>query len=148
MHAYRRGGREEWAGFITARLGALRECGAADRAALGLASPFYSGVPVLYILTLGVLGPLRQRGLGSALLAAMLARGARSGACTAFLHVIEHNTAALALYRANGFQQLALLPDFYYIGCAQMCAVPTRPSLLRAGSLCTCPAACTPFPAV
>ena len=85
---------------------------------LGLSSRFHDGLHVLYILTVGVLPHLRQRGLGSALLAAMLERGAKSGACTAFLHVIDYNSAAIAFYRRQGFRELALLPEFYYIGCA------------------------------
>lgn len=105
---------------MTARVCALRGCDPTDRALLGLGSAFQDATCVLYILTLGVMPPLRQRGLGSALLGAMLARGAKSGCCTAFLHVIDYNTAAIAFYRRKGFQQLALLPDFYCIGCGCM----------------------------
>ena len=120
----RHGREEQLAGFITARLSPLRECNPADRAVLGLSSRFHDGQRVLYILTVGVLAPLRQRGLGSALLAAMLERGAKLGACTAFLHVIEYNSAAIAFYRRQGFRELALLPEFYYIGCDAACCYP------------------------
>ena len=74
-------------------------------------------VQVMYILTLGVLQHAQQRGVGSSLLAAMRERAARSGCCSAFLHVIDYNAAAIGFYRKRGFQELALLPQFYYIGC-------------------------------
>ena len=90
----------------------------------------------MYILTLGVLQHAQQRGVGSSLLAAMRERAARSGCCSAFLHVIDYNAAAIGFYRKHGFQELALLPQFYYIGCAPPHAL--LGSWRRGGGPCFC----------
>lgn len=74
-------------------------------------------VQVMYILTLGVLQHAQQRGVGSSLLAAMRDLAAKSGCCSAFLHVIDYNAAAIRFYQKHGFQELALMPQFYFIGC-------------------------------
>jgi N-acetylglutamate synthase len=47
--------------------------------------------------------PLRGRGFGRRLVAAMLARGADEGARGAYLQVLETNEAAITLYRRLGF---------------------------------------------
>lgn len=46
----------------------------------------------------------RRRGLGSAVLRALLARGGRQGARRAYLVVVERNAAARALYERHGFR--------------------------------------------
>lgn len=71
---------------------------------------------VLYILTVGVLEPLRHRGIGSNLLAAILEQAKQHCCLRVFLHVIDYNAAAIAFYRRKSFQEVALLHDFYYIG--------------------------------
>ena len=45
----------------------------------------------------------RRRGLATAVVAALLERGAEQGASTAWLHVETDNASALALYEGLGF---------------------------------------------
>ena len=45
----------------------------------------------------------RRRGLGRAVMAALLGWGAERGATTAYLQVLGHNAPALALYDSMGF---------------------------------------------
>ena len=58
----------------------------------------------------------RQKGIGSVLLAAILEHAQQKGCLSVFLHVIEYNAAAISFYRRNGFQEMAVLKDFYYVG--------------------------------
>lgn len=44
-----------------------------------------------------------------------------ASACRAvFLHVAAYNAAACAFYRRRGFQEVARLPAFYFIACADI----------------------------
>lgn len=58
----------------------------------------------------------RRRGVGSALLAALLAAAARSGCARAALEVSARNAAALAFYRRAGFVVVGRRPKFYNDG--------------------------------
>lgn len=107
---------EQLAGFLTARVCCLRECNTTDRVLLGLNSSLVDGYNALYILTVGVLEPLRHCGVGSKLLAAILEQARERNCLCVFLHVIDYNAAAIAFYQRNCFQEIALLHDFYYIG--------------------------------
>ena len=55
----------------------------------------------------------RRRGLGRRLLRAALCRAASQGACAAYLEVAETNRAAIALYRAEGFQVCGRRAGYY-----------------------------------
>jgi len=71
----------------------------------------------------------RGRGLGSAVLRSLLEWGAERGASTAYLQVVEANTAALALYEARGFERhhdyaYYVSPDF--LGDPQRTVSPDR----------------------
>jgi len=57
--------------------------------------------------------PWRERGLGRAVVAALLAEARRRGAATAYLQVTSDNAPALALYRRFGF---ALAYEYWYRG--------------------------------
>jgi ribosomal-protein-alanine N-acetyltransferase len=65
------------------------------------------------ILTLGVVPKRRRGGIGSALLAAVIAETRRRGARTLFLEVAEDNTAARALYGSHGFVQIGRRANYY-----------------------------------
>ncbi len=112
----RNGHKEELAGFLTARVCCLRECDTTDRVLLGLNSSLLDAYSALYILTVGVLEPVRHRGIGSKLLAAILEQAKERGCYSVYLHVIDYNAAAIAFYKRNRFHEIALLHDFYYIG--------------------------------
>ncbi|BDA41021.1 probable N-alpha-acetyltransferase 50 [Coccomyxa sp. Obi] len=113
---YRIGPKEELAGFLTARVCCLRECDTTDRVLLGLSSSLVDAYNALYILTVGVLEPVRHRGIGSKLLAAILEQAKERCCSSVYLHVIEYNAAAIAFYKRNRFQEIALLHNFYFIG--------------------------------
>ncbi len=65
------------------------------------------------ILALGVVPRQRRAGIGAALLASVVAEARRRGAQTLFLEVAEDNTAARALYAAQGFGQIGRRPNYY-----------------------------------
>ncbi len=65
------------------------------------------------ILTLGVIPARRRAGIGSALLAAVVAEARRQGAQTLFLEVAQDNSAARALYATHGFVQIGRRANYY-----------------------------------
>jgi ribosomal-protein-alanine N-acetyltransferase len=65
------------------------------------------------VLTLAVEPGHRRRGVARALLEAGLAQAAAAEAETCFLEVAADNTAALALYRAAGFEQAGHRGGYY-----------------------------------
>ena len=68
------------------------------------------------VLSLGVAPAARRRGLGQALLSALLAQAANRGARRLFLEVAEDNRAALGLYGAFGFARVGRRPGYYRRG--------------------------------
>jgi ribosomal-protein-alanine N-acetyltransferase len=62
------------------------------------------------VLTLAVAPTARRQGLGRALLDAAIAR---LGSAELFLEVAADNIAAIALYRAAGFEQVGVRPGYY-----------------------------------
>jgi ribosomal-protein-alanine N-acetyltransferase len=70
------------------------------------------------ILTVGAIPSARRRGVGQALLDALLHEAKRRGASAAFLEVRVENEAALALYRRNGFVELRVRRGYYDNGRA------------------------------
>lgn len=68
------------------------------------------------ILTLAVLPGERRHGLGRLLLQAACDQAASHGATSMFLEVAAGNTAARALYAAEGFTQAGLRKNYYGAG--------------------------------
>jgi ribosomal-protein-alanine N-acetyltransferase len=65
------------------------------------------------LLTIAVAPEHRRTGLGRALLAAFEARSAAAGAATAHLEVAADNSAAIALYRAQGYGETGRRKAYY-----------------------------------
>lgn len=70
------------------------------------------------ILTLAVAPVARGRGLGRALLQAVIRRAAEMGAASLFLEVGADNPAALALYAGLGFTRVGMRKAYYNGGDA------------------------------
>ncbi len=69
--------------------------------------------PQVQLNTLAVGRAFLRRGAASALLGKLLEYAAKSACREIDLEVNEHNTAAIALYRARGFEQVGKRPKFY-----------------------------------
>lgn len=65
------------------------------------------------ILTILVDAAMRRRGVADRLLSAGLAEAAGRGAAAVFLEVAADNTAALGLYRRNGFVEIGRRRGYY-----------------------------------
>lgn len=65
------------------------------------------------ILSLGVLGAFRGRGVARELLAAGVERARAGGIAALFLEVAEDNLAARRLYESAGFELVARRADYY-----------------------------------
>ena len=76
------------------------------------------------ILTLAVAPPARGRGLGRALLQAVIRRAAEMGAASLFLEVGADNPAALALYAGLGFTKVGMRKAYYNGGDALVLRLP------------------------
>lgn len=72
-----------------------------------------SGAGEAHLLNLCIGAEFRNRGLGRALLANLMASAATAGAGVVFLEVRPANTAAIRLYEAMGFEQSGLRPGYY-----------------------------------
>jgi len=108
-------GNEAIIGFITARAFRLYECDPVDRALLGLGHRLLDHDTVFYILTLGVSPPFRKRGIGAKLVQWVIQHAQETCCRAIYLHVIDYNHAAMALYRREHFQQVACRDNFYHI---------------------------------
>ncbi len=65
------------------------------------------------LLNLAVAGPARRRGVGGALLAAVLSAAARDGVRTVYLEVRESNEGARRLYESGGFAEVGRRRRYY-----------------------------------
>jgi ribosomal-protein-alanine N-acetyltransferase len=74
---------------------------------------FWKVVDEIHINNLAIRPEWRRQGLGSALLAAVLAEGRRLGAPRATLEVRRSNEAALRLYERAGFRRSGLRRNYY-----------------------------------
>ena len=79
-------------------------------------------VQAAYLMTLGVVEEWRGRGVGSSLLEKLITqlhppqeRVHRMSPWLLYLHVIEYNEPAMALYNKAGFEQVSRKCDFYFI---------------------------------
>jgi ribosomal-protein-alanine acetyltransferase len=77
----------------------------------GLRAP--AGSPQGDIQTIAVAAHARRRGLGRELLTALLDEARRRGAEEVFLEVRADNPGAQELYRAFGFEEIAVRPNYY-----------------------------------
>ena len=68
------------------------------------------------ILTIGVVPAVRRRGLGAALLAALIGQARGAGCAALLLEADAGNAAALGLYKGRGFQQVGTRPAYYRDG--------------------------------
>ncbi len=75
------------------------------------------------ILTIAVAKPARRRGLGRQLLGGAAARLQQEGSAELFLEVAEDNVAAIALYRAAGFQPIGRRPGYYRRDSGRVAAI-------------------------
>jgi [ribosomal protein S18]-alanine N-acetyltransferase len=67
----------------------------------------------VHVLNVGTAPEARRRGVGRALMEEAARRGRLKGARLATLEVRRSNAAALALYRALGYQQVGVRPRYY-----------------------------------
>lgn len=74
---------------------------------------FWRVAEQIHINNLAVLPELRGQGLGSRLLAEVMAESARMGAESATLEVRRSNTAALRLYAKAGFAEAGVRRNYY-----------------------------------
>lgn len=96
-------------GLVTAQLTNTKGCGDEDMLSVAETSR------VMYILTLGSHSRYRRRGIARELVQRCIARANAEGLGAVYLHVIAHNHAAIRFYRANRFQCLGEIPDYYKI---------------------------------
>lgn len=102
-------------GCITARAFQARYADPHDRQLLGVAGQQLDEQRLLYVLTLGVAEAYQRQGIALRLLRFALSYAAETACRAIYLHVASFNTAARAFYGRAGFQELAVLPDFYII---------------------------------
>ncbi len=69
--------------------------------------------PDAELLLIGVAPTARRRGIGRALLAAAAVEARKRASATLFLEVRDGNAAALALYRAAGYEVIGRRRDYY-----------------------------------
>ncbi|MFF8019269.1 GNAT family N-acetyltransferase [Streptomyces sp. NPDC007929] len=85
---------------------------------LGFPTPLDSNRHVRQIQGLAVAEEARGRGAGRALVRAAVDEARRRGARRITLRVLGHNTAARALYEAEGFVVEGVLPEEFLVGGA------------------------------
>ena len=107
--AYSRGELRRFLGIATA-LGVLAD---RDGTLAGFAVGYLTRRRTAHVVTLDVGPGERRRGLGKALLEALLERLARAGALEARLEVSTENTGAIAFYETLAFRVRRPLPDYY-----------------------------------
>jgi len=74
---------------------------------------FWKAVDEAHFTNIAVHPQWRRRGLGLALLQALLARAQALGCLSATLEVRPSNAAALGLYQSQGFEAAAMRPHYY-----------------------------------
>ncbi|XP_077234962.1 histone acetyltransferase MCC1-like [Tasmannia lanceolata] len=104
---------DELIGFVTARVVIAKESDIGDL--LGYDSS-RADQTLVYILTLGVVGPYRNRGIASSLVREVIKYASSIPTCRAvYLHVISYNDPAIHFYQKMSFKCLRRLSNFYYI---------------------------------
>lgn len=78
---------------------------------------------LLHVMTLGVHPNYRRRGLASRLLRQLKIISMERKQCHAiYLHVLDSNKEAIALYETNNFERVRLLKNYYHIDGRDRCA--------------------------
>ena len=67
----------------------------------------------IHVLNIATSPEDRRRGIGRALMDAAADHGRRRGARLATLEVRRSNASAIALYRALGYRQVGIRPNYY-----------------------------------
>jgi ribosomal-protein-alanine N-acetyltransferase len=83
------------------------------QAAVAAYGGFWKAVDEAHFTNIAVAAAWRRRGLGLALLKALLGRAKALGCTSATLEVRPSNAAALALYQGQGFEAAAMRPHYY-----------------------------------
>lgn len=107
---------EPWSVETVARLLSLPGCFALIAAQNGTPSGFILvqvAADESEIVNFAVAEQCRGKGMGRALLTAAIARAGNLGAAAMFLEVACDNSAALGLYREQGFVEVGIRPDYY-----------------------------------
>ena len=96
-----------------------------------------SGAPIGYggVMTIGVAPQARGRGVGRAILDALLDWARQAGAAEIFLDVRPSNEGAIALYNSRGFVEIGRRPRYFRNPVEE--AVEMRAPLTRAGAKTT-----------
>jgi ribosomal-protein-alanine N-acetyltransferase len=89
------------------------------------------GAGECHVLNLCIDAALRRRGAGRALLLALLGRARDAGMEHAFLEVRPSNPAAIALYRALGFEPIGVRRGYYQAEGGREDALVLRLELAR-----------------
>jgi ribosomal-protein-alanine N-acetyltransferase len=79
------------------------------------------------VQTIAVAPAARGKGLGRLLLDALVEQAARRGATSLLLEVRSDNAAAIALYRARGFERIAVRRGYYQPGDVDAHVMRLRP---------------------
>ncbi len=69
-----------------------------------------------WILRLKVVHPHRRKSLGTGLLTALVRAFEEAGVTLVYLTVAPDNYPAIRLYRARGFKEIAIIPDYFGSG--------------------------------
>ena len=85
------------------------------------------------LLTIAVQPDRRRRGLGRALLAAVVGQARRGGAQNLFLEVGVDNASARSLYAQAGFIEVGRRPDYYRRHARRVDALVLRLTLIAGG---------------
>lgn len=101
-------------------LAAVREGEVVGFVQTGRRTPLPSSNHVVEITGLGVHPDARRRGIGSALLAAAVARAAEGGARKVALRVLATNPGAIGLYASAGFAEEGRLRSEFLIDGAEV----------------------------
>jgi [ribosomal protein S18]-alanine N-acetyltransferase len=84
-----------------------------DEQLTGYAGMLFTGGPEADVLTLAVDPACWGRGIGTALLTALVAEAGNRGCAEVFLEVREDNPRARALYRRHGFAEVGVRRGYY-----------------------------------
>jgi [ribosomal protein S18]-alanine N-acetyltransferase len=102
----------DWSTILLATEPRLGPAGVAREAILGFIV-FWLVHDELHVLNIATALEERRRGVGCALMDEAAARTHRAGAVLATLEVRRSNAAAIALYRALGYRQVGIRPNYY-----------------------------------
>ena len=97
-----------------------------DGGLLGYAGLMHAGAEA-DVQTIAVAPAAQGRGVGAALLRALLAEAVRAGCTSAMLEVRADNAAAVALYERFGFERISVRRGYYQPGAIDAWVMRLRP---------------------